>query len=130
MSVKEKKELLNKQEKADAYRCIDTIKKTSLAVISLLEEDEENEFVTELEYTAESLVKHHNLDETVMADYQNKMQIARKEDVPRVNVSISEVELARLVILKMCDCLDNPKEIMRHVRVAFDVMAMWEPCKI
>lgn len=122
--------ILNEQGKPNISNCIDILKRTSIAVISLLESNEENEFVDGLEYTAESLAKHHSLEEGIMTDYRTAMQIARQEDVPKVEVNCSEAEMVRQAIFEMCDTLKNPKEIMRHVRTAFDVIAMWEPCTV
>lgn len=128
MSKSNEKALLNEQGKPNIRTCIDIIKRTSIAVISLLERDEENEFVNDLEYTAENLSKHHNMEENVMADYRSATVTARQEDVPTADVNCSEVETVRRAIFEMCDTLKNPKEIMRHMRTAFDIMAMWEPC--
>lgn len=128
MSKNEERALLSEQGKSRIHNCIDIIKRTSIAVISLLEKDEENEFVNNLEYTAENLIRHHNIEEKVMLDYKDAIQTARQDEVQTVNVNCNEVETVRRAIFEMCDKLKNPQEIMRHMRTAFDIIAMWEPC--
>lgn len=126
MSKTENCALVNEQGNPKIHNCIDIIKRTAIAVISLLEPNEENEFVSGLEYTAESLVKHHGIEENVISDYRDAMEKAWQEDMPKVSVNGSEVETVRSAIFEMCDTLENPKEIMRHMRTAFDIIGMWD----
>ena len=41
----------------------------------------------------------------------------------------SEAEQVRDVIYEMCDRLDDPKEVMKHVRTAGEIIDIWDPEK-
>ena len=38
-----------------------------------------------------------------------------------------DAEQAREMIFAMCDRLDDPKEVMQHVRTACEMLEVWEP---
>lgn len=79
-----------------------------------------------LEKTAEAIQREFGLDNSVMEDYRaaaeksKDMKFGEMEEVtPR------EAEYAQEMVYAMCDKIDDPKEIMRHVRAATEMMRVW-----
>lgn len=110
-------------------QCIQTLMKTAVTVVFTLDECGE-ELSGRLEETAESLQKTFRLDEKIMEEYRSTVTAAKEIQKLSSELCYAEAEQARDVIYEMCDCLDNPKEIMKYVRTACEMLDVWNPEKI
>lgn len=101
-----------------AKNAIRTISKTA-AIHAVATEEIEKGLIPKFEATALAVQKHYGLNENVMDEYRAEVSkaIEMEEDI-----SHQQVEHAVDVIYEMCDSLDNPKEIMHHIKNAREMM--------
>lgn len=118
---------MKKSTPEQALANIDILMKTAVAVILTIDDAGDN-LVNELEYTAKSIHQAFGLDESVMSEYQQAINAAQKTASITSNpVRYQEAENTRDMIYELCDGLDDPKEIMRHIRTASELMYVWMP---
>lgn len=106
--------------KAEAITAIQTISKVA-AIHAVVTDEIEEGLTPELEAIALAVKNHYGLDDAAMDEYRAELSKAieteKAEDIPR-----KQVEDAVDVIYEMCDSLDNPKEIMHHIKNAREMM--------
>lgn len=112
----------------EIVRCdIQTILKTAIMVWDILEEDGKA-LIEQLEQTAVALQRTYGLDNEVIEKYHNTMETVKEIDIVLPGtIRYAEAEQARETIYAMCDQLDDPKEIMRYVRTAREMLEVWYP---
>ena len=54
------------------------------------------------------------------------MAARRRNALNQKGISYIDAEHAKDMVYALCDELDDPKEIMRHVRTADEMMSVWE----
>lgn len=118
---------MEKSNPEQALANINILKKTAVTVILTIDDAGDN-LVNELEYTAKSIHQAFGLDESVMSEYHQAINDA-KSTVSIVSgpVRFQEAENTRDMIYELCDGLDDPKEIMRHVRTSSKLLNAWLP---
>ena len=91
--------------------------------------DGAEELLERLEQTAERLQKTFGLDGDIMDEYRSKVESAK--EVRRITSQLypAEAKQVRDTIYEMCDRLDDPKEVMKHVRTAGEIIDIWDPEK-
>lgn len=106
---------------------IQTICKTAIAVWSTLDEDG-MDLIDRLEQTADAICRHFGLEERIMEQYRSSMDSVRQMELKAdCDMSYHELEAARDMTYALCDMLDDPKEIMQHVRTACEMTEVWYP---
>lgn len=113
--------MLDEQAKENVKKSIQAILKTAITVQHTLDEYGED-LAERLEQTAEAIQKTFELEPSLMDEFRHSMKAAKELDlgIP-TELSYTEVEQAREMVYAMCDRLDDPKEIMRHVRTASEM---------
>ena len=82
--------------------------------------------VKALAQSAEALQKSFDLGHLGMEKYNTTMKKAKKLTVGELErVTPLEMENTIHWIYRMCDKLDDPKEIMQHVRTAREMIHVW-----
>ncbi len=119
--------MLDKEAKENVKKDIQTILKTAITVEHTLDEYG-LDLCERLEQAAEAIQKAFEMEESIMEDFRSALKTARDLElgIPE-NFSYADVEEAREMIFAMCDLLDDPKEIMQHVRTACEMLEVWEP---
>ena len=118
---------MKKSTPEQALANIDILMKTAVAVILTIDDAGDN-LVNELEYTAKSIHRAFGLDESIMSEYQQAINDAKSTaSIVSDSVRYQEAENTRDMIYELCDGLDDPKEIMRHVRTANELLNVWFP---
>ena len=107
-------------------RAVRTIYRTAAAVYDIMEEDG-RELMGRLEQAAAALRQHSGAGEEAEAEYRETLEKIRQGETPKLRVSFHEAEQARDVLYELCDRLEDPKEIMGHVRTAGEMLDVWEP---
>ncbi len=114
------------QIKQTAEEAIDTICKAAIIAGAVLDEYG-TELAESLEEAAEAMQKHYELDTSIMERYRAKAAASRDITIGEMDsVTEQEMEQAHDMIYITCDHLTDPKEIMRHVRTANEMMYMWQ----
>ena len=81
-----------------------------------------------LERTAEALQKTFEMEDSLMEDFRKALETAREQNSGEPeDFCYMDAEQAREMIFAMCDRLDDPKEVMQHVRTACEMLEVWEP---
>lgn len=114
--------MLNEQERTKAKESVRTIMKAAMvSIFAMATCDEEL-----LEQTAESIRKTFGLDGDIMDEYRSKVESAK--EVRRITSQLypAEAKQVRDTIYEMCDRLDDPKEVMRHVKTASEILDIWD----
>jgi predicted house-cleaning noncanonical NTP pyrophosphatase (MazG superfamily) len=106
---------------------IKTICNSSISVISILGDENYDRSLTEtMEQAVAAMVRHYNLDESVLDEYRQTIEAANGEITEAAaETTYLDAEDARDMILDLCDKLTDPKEIMRFVRAAIEVANVW-----
>lgn len=120
--------MLNEQERIKAEESVRTIMKAAMVSIFAMDTCDE-ELLERLEQTAERLQKTFGLDGDIMDEYRSKVAAAKEVGIITSELYHSEAEQVRDVIYEMCDRLDDPKEVMKHVRTAGEIIDIWDPEK-
>lgn len=70
--------------------------------------------------------KTFGLDGDIMDEYRSKVESAK--EVRRITSQLypAEAKQVRDTIYEMCDRLDDPKEVMRHVKTASEILDIWD----
>ncbi len=119
--------MLDENSRQNIRRHINTLCKTALAVIETLGTDEESDLVDRLEQTADAIAAHYEMEPELMEEFRAVIMAARKRaSLDEEGIRFADAEQAKDMIYALCDCLDDPKDIMRHVRTADEMMAVWE----
>lgn len=117
--------MLDEQAKENIRKHIKAILKTALAAQNALGEYGED-LAERLEQSAEAIRKSFEMEESIMTDFRDKMKMAKELNIGLpAEISYKEIEQAREMIYAMCDRLDDPKEIMCHVRTAQEMQEVW-----
>ena len=111
------------QEKSkDAIR---TICNTAIMVDTVLDDNGTNLMIA-LEQAAEAIQKNYGLDERIMGEYKDKVKASKNLKIGELEkVKTQDLENAQNIIYLVCDKLENPKEIMRYVRTANEMIYLW-----
>lgn len=97
-------------------------KSAAVSVVTL----EETSLSDQFAYTAEAICRAYGLDGSVMEEF--RQEVAKAEDSSWADgIPYQDAENARDLIYEMCDRLTDPKEIMRHVRNASEMLYVWVP---
>lgn len=113
--------------KENVRKDIQTILKTAIVVDSTLDEYG-SELCERLERTAEALQKTFEMEDSLMEDFRKALETAREQNSGEPeDFCYMDAEQAREMIFAMCDRLDDPKEVMQHVRTACEMLEVWEP---
>ena len=120
--------MLNEQEKTKAEESVRIIMKAAMVKIFAVDPCCED-VLKRLEQTAESIRKTFGLDGKIMNEYRSKVAAAKEVGIITSELYHSEAEQVRDVIYEMCDRLDDPKEVMKHVRTAGEIIDIWDPEK-
>lgn len=117
--------MLNEQERTKAEESVRTIMKAAVVSIFAMATCDE-ELLERLEQTAESIRKTFGLDGDIMDEYRSKVESAK--EVRRITSQLypAEAKQVRDTIYEMCDRLDDPKEVMRHVKTASEILDIWD----
>ena len=119
--------MLDEQAKENVRKDIQTILKTAIVVDSTLDEYG-SELCARLERTAEALQKTFEMEDSLMEDFRKALETAREQNSGEPeDFCYMDAEQAREMIFAMCDRLDDPKEVMQHVRTACEMLEVWEP---
>ena len=119
--------MLDEDSKQNIRRHIDTLCKTALAVIEVMGTDEDSDLVGRLEQTAGAIAAHYEMEPELMEEFHAVITASRKRmALNEEGLRFMDAEQAKDMIYALCDNLDDPKEIMRHVRTADEIMAVWE----
>ena len=119
--------MLDEQAKENVRKDIQTILKTAIVVDSTLDEYGA-ELCERLERTAEALQKTFEMEDSLMEDFRKALETAREQNSGEPeDFCYMDAEQAREMIFAMCDRLDDPKEVMQHVRTACEMLEVWEP---
>jgi len=87
-----------------------------------------SELCERLERTAEALQKTFEMEDSLMEDFRKALETAREQNSGELeDFCYMDAEQAREMIFAMCDRLDDPKEVMQHVRTACEMLEVWEP---
>ena len=106
---------------------IQTICKTAVAVWNTLDEDG-SDLIERLEQTATSIQQHFELEGGALEQYRSMMDSMKQLGIKsECSMSYRELEEARDLVYALCDKLEDPKEIMRHVRTACEMIEVWYP---
>ena len=66
--------------------------------------------------------------DSLMEDFRKALETAREQNSGEPeDFCYMDAEQAREMIFAMCDRLDDPKEVMQHVRTACEMLEVWEP---
>ena len=77
-------------------------------------------------YTAEAVCRTYGLDGNVMEAFWQ--EVTKVEDsICADAIPYQDAEITRDLIYDMCDQFNDPKEIMRHVRTATEMLYIWLP---
>lgn len=108
-------------------RAIQTICKTAAAVWNTLDEDG-SDLIDRLEQTAASIQQRFELEGDAPRQYRSMIDSMKQLGIQaECTMSYHELEEARDLVYALCDKLDDPKEIMRHVRTACEMIEVWYP---
>lgn len=119
--------MLDENSRQNIRRHINTICKTALAVIEVMGTDKESDLVDRLEQTAGAIASHYEMEPELMEEFHTVIIAARKRtDLNEEGLQFIDVEQAKDMIYALCDNLSDPKDIMRYVRTADEMMAVWE----
>ena len=106
---------------------IQTICKTAVAVWNTLDEDG-SDLIDRLEQIAASIQQHFELEGGELEQYRSMMGSMKQLGIKsECSMSYRELEKARDVVYALCDKLEDPKEIMRYVRTACEMIEVWYP---
>lgn len=120
--------MLDENSKQNIRKHINTICRTALAIIEMLDIDEESDLVDRLGETAKAIATHYEMEPELMEGYHALIEAARKKsELNREGFLFADAEHAKEMIYALCDNLTDPKEIMSHVRTADEMIAVWEP---
>ena len=104
-----------------------TIYKTAVVVWNTLDEDG-SDLIDRLEQTAASIQQHFELEDGMVEQYRSMMDSMKQLDIEsKCSTSYRELEEARDMVYALCDKLEEPKEIMRYVRTACEMIEVWYP---
>ena len=120
--------MLNEQEKTKAEESVRIIMKAAMVKIFTVDPCGEDA-LQRLEQTAESIRKTFGLDGKIMDEYRIKVAAATEVGIITSELYHAEAEQVRDVIYEMCGRLDDPKEVMKHVRSAGEIIDIWNPEK-
>lgn len=120
--------MLNEQEKTKAEESVRIIMKAAMVKIFTVDPCGEDA-LQRLEQTAESIRKTFGLDGKIMDEYRIKVAAAKEVGIITSELYHAEAEQVRDVIYVMCGRLDDPKEVMKHVRSAGEIIDIWNPEK-
>lgn len=105
---------------------IKTICNSSISVISTLGDDYDQDLTETMEQAVAEMVRHYNLDESVLEEYRQTIKEANGEMTEAAaDTTYQDAEDARDMILDLCDRLTDPTEIMKLVRAAIEVTNVW-----
>ena len=105
---------------------IKTICYSSINVTSSLGEGYEQDLTDTMEQVVAAMVKHYNLDESVLEEYRQTIEAANGDMTDAASdTTYQDAEDARDMIINLCDKLTDPKEIMKFVRAAIEVTNVW-----
>lgn len=108
-------------------RAIQTLCKTAVAVWNTLDEDG-SDLIDRLEQTAASIQQRFGLEGDAPRQYRGMIDSMKQLGIQaECAMSYHELEEARDLVYALCDKLDDPKEIMRHVRTACEMIEVWYP---
>ncbi|MFR9310092.1 hypothetical protein [Hydrogeniiclostridium mannosilyticum] len=119
--------MLDENSKQNVRNHIKTLCRTALEVIEVMRADEETDLVDRLEKTAGAIAEHYDMEPELMEEYRNMIKGARKRaKLIDGSFRYTDAENAKEMIYALCDDLDNPKEIMCHVRTADEMLTVWK----
>lgn len=119
--------MLDEDSKQNVRNHIKSLCRTALEVIEVMGTDEESDLVDRLEKTASAIAIHYDMEPELMEEYRNVIKGARyRTKLIDDGFQYVDAENAKDMIYALCDELDNPKEIMCHVRTADEMLAIWE----
>lgn len=119
--------MLDEQAKENVRKSIRTILKTAITVDHTLDEYG-SELCERLEHAAEAIQKTYEMEDNLMDSFRKVLQAARELKLGEPeDFCYADAEQAREMVFAMCDRLDDPKEIMQHVRTACEMLEVWEP---
>lgn len=111
------------EKKEQAEMSVRTLGKSAAAAVTSLEETSLSD---QFAYTAEAICRAYGLDGSAMEEF--RQEVAKAEDSSwSDSIPYQDAENARDVIYEMCDQLTDPREIMRHVRSASEMLYIWDP---
>lgn len=119
--------MLDENSKQNVRNHMNTLCQTALTVIDTMRMDEESDLVDRLEKTAEAIATHYDMEPELMEEYRDVIKGARnRAKLISDGFRYADAENAKDMVYALCDELDDPKEIMRHVRTADEMLAVWE----
>lgn len=116
--------MLDKNAVQNIKAAIRTLSKTAMQALSVYDPEEYGaDLAEEMENTAQAVCRYYELDDSVMQEYRETVNSARRQDVIASRmVDFHDADQAQELIYAVCDGLDAPKDIMYHVRTATDMM--------
>ena len=119
--------MYDKEIARNMENAIQTICKTAVTVWYTLDE-EGSDLIDRLEQTAASIQQHFEVEDGMLEQYRSMMGSMKRLDIKsECSMSYRELEEARDMVYALCDKLEDPKEIMRHVRTACEMIEVWYP---
>lgn len=89
--------------------------------------DEEYDLVDRLGQTADAIATHYEMEPELMGNFHTIIDGTRKRiSLDKEDMYYTDAEHAKEMIYALCDNLNDPKDIMSHVRTADEMMAVWE----
>ena len=113
---------MTKQEQAK--KAIETLCKTASAFVASRDNPEDSD-ARQLKITAVAIAKEFALDDKIMKEYDEMIE-KTIETSWTDGIPYKDAEDARDIIYEMCDRLNDPREIMLHVKNASEVLYTWD----
>ncbi len=118
--------MYDQETRKNIRKSIEVLGKTAIRLLSLYDAERyDGDLAERLEITAEALQKQFGLDDAVMEEYRQSVQMAKGAELTEQDIRYQEAEEARDMIYALCDRLSDPREIMRHVRSAQEMLEIW-----
>ena len=119
--------MLDEDSKKNIRKHINTLCNTALVVIETLGDEDAADLSERLEQTAKAIAEHYDMEPELMEELHAMLMAARRRNaLNQKGISYIDAEHAKDMVYALCDELDDPKEIMRHVRTADEMMSVWE----
>lgn len=119
--------MLDENSRQNIRRHINTLCRTALEVIEVMGIDGESDLVDRLGQTADAIAAQYEMEPELMENFHAIIDWSRKRiSLDKEDICYNDAENTKEMIYTLCDSLNDPKDIMCHVRTADEMMAVWE----
>ena len=119
--------MLDENSKQNIRTHVNTLCRTALEVIKIIGIDEGSDLIDRLGQTANAIAKCYEMEPELMENFYAVIDGTRTGAcLTKEVISFGSALNAKEMIYALCDNLENPKDIMAHVRTADEMMAIWE----